>query len=505
MIKLKIEKYGIAAVAAAAIVLAVTLLLPLGFDNDLYESMGWALYAYHGLPYIGSWDHNFPGIVFIHWLSIALFSASDFGFRFFDYLVHIAMAALYYKVLRHWLSSLASFIGVILYSLYYVSGLWGLAGQRDTYVGFLMLGALQLFLSLRNANTSNIVRPLFIGIFCGVAFLLRPTYVFFALSFLVLLWLPARSAKNMVWYLIGCILPIIAFQTPYLFLPKGLEQVYDTIIRFNLDVYVGVSIPINLVSNGRMPIYLFAAIGLFVAILKKGYESRDRILLLLLGASAIISPVLMGKYFSYHLEPLLILIIGFAAFGFVSLIGRIPMSIARTAVTTMGIGIFIYFYYPRQLLRYYWEERATASPVEATYERVLSDPLFGLEKQNEVIHYVNARVPRDAPIEYISIFPGLRWRMHRPAPTRFTSIVPLSAYRKTVPAYAAAWREEFIDTLIYSPAKLLIVSNSQEWWPFVGKTNDSAIRSIPKFDSLLSSNYLLDTTIGGYAIYRPQK
>src|SRR5580704_12325465 len=89
--------------AGSAVILLVTLLLPLGFDNDLYESMGWALYAYHGLPYLGSWDHNFPGIVFVHWASIALFGASDFGFRLFDYLVHIAMAGFYYRVLRNWL------------------------------------------------------------------------------------------------------------------------------------------------------------------------------------------------------------------------------------------------------------------------------------------------------------------------------------------------------------------------------------------------------------------
>src|ERR1017187_1840168 len=94
----------VGAIIGAAIILLVTLLLPLGFDNDLYESMGWTLYAYHGLPYIASWDHNFPGIVFVHWTSIALFGASDFGFRLFDYLVHIAMAGFFYRVLRNWLA-----------------------------------------------------------------------------------------------------------------------------------------------------------------------------------------------------------------------------------------------------------------------------------------------------------------------------------------------------------------------------------------------------------------
>ncbi len=496
------------AVACSAVILLVTLLLPLGFDNDLYEAMGWTLYAYHGLPYLASWDHNFPGIVFIHWASIALFGASDFGFRLFDYLVHIAMAGFFYRVLRNWLSPRASIIGVILFVLYYASGQWGLAGQRDTYAAFFLLGAVFMFLKVRGNARHTGLYALVVGVLCGATFLMRPTYVFFAIAFLILLLGLPDKLRTISLFLAGCVLPIVAFLLPYVFVPGGLLQVYDTIIRFNLDVYSEVSVPINVWSHGRVPIYIFAAVGVFLAFWQKQADKRqtDLTMFLLLAASALLSPILMGKYFTYHFEPFMLLAIGFAALGLNSAVEFIHIPFVRRGLIILSLALFVYAYYPRHLFAYYFEAWGkSASPLEATYERVLSDSLYGLAAEREVVQYVDrVSLPED-PIETVSIFPGLRWRLHRPPATCFTSVVPLSAYAGTVPAYSAAWRREFLQSLEEKSPRIVIVSRSTQWWPFVGKTNDSAIASIPGFDSLLAVNYSLDTVIRGFALYRTRK
>ena len=345
------------AVCGASIILLVTLLLPLGFDNDLYESMGWALYAYHGLPYIASWDHNFPGIVFVHWASIALFGASDFGFRLFDYLVHIAMAGFYYRVLRTWLSPRTSVLAVIIFALYYASGQWGLAGQRDTYAAFLLLGAVFAFVKLRSNARHASISALIMGILCGSTFLMRPTYVFFAISFLILILGLPNKIRMVSFYLAGCAMPIIAFLLPYVFIKDGLVQVYDTIIRFNLDVYSEVSVPINLWSHGRAPIFIFAALGLFFAFRERSAARnwQDRTMMLLLAASALISPIMMGKYFTYHFEPFMLLVIPFAALGLSSTLDMIPIVAIRGTVVIAALALFAYAYYPHHLIRYYLE------------------------------------------------------------------------------------------------------------------------------------------------------
>ena len=500
----RFELWFAIAVAGAALLLLVTLLLPLGFDNDLYESMGWALYAYHGLPYIGSWDHNFPGIVFVHWASIALFGASDLGFRSFDLIVHVAFAAVFYRFLRNWLSPIASAFGVLLYALYYASGQWGLAGQRDTYVGFLLMGAASLFVSTRRSYAIK-GRAFLMGILCGCAFLMRPTYIFFSISFLIFFWIERHRVQPCALFLAGSVAPIIAFLLPYVFIPNGLTQVWDTIIRFNLQVYSEVHVPVALFTGGRAVIYTLALLGLVRASAAWKMHRRDAMMFVMLSVSALISPIWMGKYFSYHFEPFVLIAIGFSAFGFEWIMERVPVLWARISLGALALVFFAYAYYPHHLLQYYFGElRRSPDPIQATYERVLSDSLFGLRTTRSVIAYVDRVSKTGVPVGYISIFPGMRWRLGRPAESRFTSIVPLVAYQHSVPAFGVAWQRELLDTLATAPPAVLIVSRSRQWWPFVGKTNDSAIRGIPGLDSLIAVKFIQDTVIGGYAIYRPR-
>ncbi len=494
------------AVVAATIILSVTLLFPLGFDNDVYESMAWTLYAYHGLPYIASWDMNFPGIVFVHWASIALFGASDFGFRLFDFLVHIAMAAFFYRVLRHWLSPRAAIFGTLLFALYYAGGEWGLYGQRDTYASFFLLGALAWFLPLRDHEKRVDVYGFATGLFCGAALLVRPTYVFFGVSFLVLLWSAARSPRTIMLYLGGCILPLAAFLVPYAFVPNGIAQVYDSVVRFNLDVYSFVQVPVNLWSNGRAPIYLFALAGAGFAL--RNSSRREVLLFLLLAASAILSPIIMGKYFLYHFDPFVLLAIGFAAYTFDIVIGRRSVIWIQNVVAGGALLLFAYFYYPRHMIKLFWGKMATSSaPLEATYEASYPQPqLYGLRAQQEVINFVNRNLMADKPVEYVSLFPSLRWRLARPEATRFTTVLPIAS--STIfdnvpsPGFIIDWQREFSDSIQQERPTFLITSNTNVSWPFAHATADSALHSIPGFDRMIAERYRLDTVIQGFSIYR---
>src|SRR5205085_9736805 len=71
----------------SAAMLALTIPKPLGFDNAMYQRMGIDLHDFGRIPYIGSWDQNFPGIFYIHYLIISAFGPSDLSVRWFDCLV----------------------------------------------------------------------------------------------------------------------------------------------------------------------------------------------------------------------------------------------------------------------------------------------------------------------------------------------------------------------------------------------------------------------------------
>jgi hypothetical protein len=501
------------AVAGSAVILLVTLLLPLGFDNDVYESMAWTLYAYHGLPYIASWDMNFPGIVFIHWLSIVLFGASDFGFRMFDYLIHVAMSGAFYLLLRRWLSTRESVLAVLIYALYYASGGWGLAGQRDTYASFLLICSVILLCSLYRRSRWG--SALALGVLAGCAALVRPTYFLFALAFILLIWELPNNIRLIGYFLLGYLLPFVVWLLPYMPHHGGLEQIYYSIIRFNLDLYSSVHVPFDLLTRGRAPIYLLAVTGLFFALYLsrkqkiiplsgKSGEKSDLMMILLFTGCALLSPLIMRKFFTYHFEPFMLIVIAFAAIGLDRITGLFRVPALKYGAIVIALGLFIYSYYPRHLLRYYFEDRKNERPLQATYDRVLSDTLFGLSAQREVINYLDRSVRQNDPVEYVSLFPSLRWRMARPEATGFTTIVPICAAdgAKSLPNYVNTWRRGFIDSLASVRPRYIITSRSQEWWPFVGMNADAALHSIPGFDSLLSARYVPDTVIKGFNLYR---
>src|SRR6185312_3194018 len=118
---------------SSAILLLVHLLIPMSPDNDTYQAMGWELLKHGRLPYIGSWDQNFPGIVYLHAFGIALFGNSDLGFRILDCLAFLSCIAALTIIVSRWMSFCACFISATLFTLYYLStGFWG-AGQRDQF------------------------------------------------------------------------------------------------------------------------------------------------------------------------------------------------------------------------------------------------------------------------------------------------------------------------------------------------------------------------------------
>ena len=88
-------------------ILPTILLYPFNVDNDLYQCMGIDLSAHFGLPYLQSWDHNFPGVVVLHALSIAMFGSSMIGFRFLEFLIQVLTLIALYRVSRLWISNSA--------------------------------------------------------------------------------------------------------------------------------------------------------------------------------------------------------------------------------------------------------------------------------------------------------------------------------------------------------------------------------------------------------------
>ncbi len=350
----------------------------------------------------------------------------------------------------------------------------------------------------------------FTGVCTGLAIMIRPTYSLFAISFAWLNWDSSAGRKNVLLYSFGNCLPWLALVITYALHNGDLLQLYHSIIRFNLDYYSAIKVPVALFTGGRGIVYAFAAIGLaliavgkYRGVLQVNPESTsDLRLLVAMGLCSLLSPVIMGKYFSYHFAPLMLMAVAFASVGLHRGLDFIRFSGPRIAMIMLALGLYTAAFYPRHLLRYWFESLDTNNPLETVYERVLSDKQYGLQAQRCVIDYVDRKSRPDQPIECVSFFPSLRWRIARPEASQFTTPIPLAAFGKVTPDYILEWRREFIESLKVIKPRFVIISQSHEWWPFVNNFADSAVYAIPGLDSLLKAQYFRDTTIGGFGIYR---
>jgi len=419
------------AVVGAAMVLPVTLLMPLGFDNDVYESMAWTLYAYHGLPYLASWDMNFPGIVFVHWASIALFGASDFGFRLFDYCVQIGFAALYFRLLRRWLTPAESLTAVIVSALVYTRGTWGMYGQRDVFAVCILVAAAIVLFRMRERGV-RVWGAAALGMLSSSAILFRPTYGLFAITLLLLLRDVNTHWKYSVSYMLGCLLLWTVVLLPYALTNGGLSQFFYSTISFNFDVYARIKVGNGVFSISNAAFWLFAVLGIVLPKQRRsGPDMRpigrfDKKFFILYSASAIISPVVMGKYFTYHLLAAQTIILALASVGFLKVVSYSPWPHLRRAVIALSFVLMVVVMYPRQLVRHYLEGITSGSPVHYAYAKVLSDSLFGLDAQEAVVRFINPRVLPNEKVEYATVYPGLKWRLRHPTATKFTTLMPLA-------------------------------------------------------------------------------
>ena len=68
------------AVAVSSALLAPSLWYPLGPDQGLYAYAAWIWRDFGLLPYAHTFDHNFPGIFFLHYFVLSVLGRSGLGF-----------------------------------------------------------------------------------------------------------------------------------------------------------------------------------------------------------------------------------------------------------------------------------------------------------------------------------------------------------------------------------------------------------------------------------------
>ncbi|HEY3874128.1 MAG TPA: glycosyltransferase family 39 protein [Candidatus Kapabacteria bacterium] len=493
--------------ALNAAILAVVFLIPFNSDLDLYHSMGLEL-SRGRLPYIGSWDNNFPGIVYFHSLSILIFGKGYLGFRLIDFLIHLGTVLLLFHLSIRYMSALFAAIGATINSLYYVGGSFWLVGQKDGFATFFILLSVLLLLQAIE-NRSRILNLLFSGVAMGFAIAFRPTYALIGISFLIVLLYCRFSTKEIFTCLLGSVIPWIFILTPYLFVDRGLYQFYESTIALNLKVYAPFRAQYDYTQLFFHPIVILAYASFLRSKNSKGLKIPRYVLLLtvLLLGSVIAGIVTMGKFLVYHFDPLFAIVSVIAAKGIENVALRIPSQWIRYAGVTIVFLLIGRIFYPFNILHHFRDaiEGGNPSPIHAVWTILKADSSFGLNSEEAVTQYVDSTtVPTDC-IEVASVMSALRWRIDREECSRFTTVYAYgmqSAGQPYIP-FERECQQEMIDRIRSKRPRLLLLATKPEASAWLNmRSPETCFLSIRSMKKFVDSNYFITAEIGPYRIYR---
>ncbi len=490
-------------------ILAVVFLIPFNSDLDLYHSMGLDLTRGH-LPYLGSWDNNFPGVVYFHALSILLFGKGYIGFRILDVLIHLGTAVCIFTIAARYMRPRYAMLGATLNSIYYVGGSYWLVGQKDGFATFFIVLAALLFLHSMREPKRSFRFILSCGIAMGVAISFRPTFLLFALSVAVLLLIERRPLKGMLLFFVGIMLPWILILLPYLIIPGGVTQFYESTIELNLKMYGPVRAAYDWFGLLRQPLVFCAVFSLLPGRASAGHQKIPtllRLLVLFFLVGAILNIAVMGKYLVYHFDPFFAIIAPMAARGIENVASYFKFATLRAIVVGAVALVLFRLLYPFDVLHDFRNaiEAGDRHPIHRVWEEMKNSSDFGLEREEEIADYIERKTVASDRIEVVSIMAALRWRIDRQEVSRFTTMY---AYGMCLPGqhfipFELDCQREILDSIQRIVPRYLLLSTRPQGMNLLNsQTPEACFNAIPGMDTLVKTNYTIDTIIGPFKIFK---
>src|SRR4029453_14919072 len=224
-------RYSVLTMTLCALMLAPTLAYRMAVDHGVFAYMGAGVLEGRW-PYLGTWESDYPGLMFLQAAVIFLFGKSIFMFRLFDYLVELGSAYLIYRIgYRVGSHRAAALLAAALFCLIYQGyGTWNTAQREGFGLFFILLG---YWLYLTAERRSVLSTALGIGLGIGIAALIKPTLVALSRFFApFLLQLRSRQAwKPLLTALVGALTPTAALLTFY-WIHGGLYQIYEACVLY---------------------------------------------------------------------------------------------------------------------------------------------------------------------------------------------------------------------------------------------------------------------------------
>lgn len=491
------------ALTLSAIALSVTLLFPLSGDNALYMYMA-DLLVQGRAPYLGSWDVNFPGIVFLHLVHVLPFGGSEIASHLFDIVVQLIGCYVIYRLTDDLSGSEhASWLASVLFAVYYVSGGLALCGERDCYIAILLAASILL---LRTSRSNKSI--VWAGFLSGAMLLLRPTAGIFGLTFI--LWLlieekEQRVAKAGLFIAAGAVFPIL-FTLVYLVI-GGFDDFIQATYTYNVEVYARLEFAFDDIRRLRpFGYFLLGSIVGIWSIYRESKRGAIVISVMILAATLYLIPVYK---FWYHFHPLMILLVIVSSIGWVEAITRIVQWMRGPLLVTalLTVAVLLAFSFKsiyRTDIPSVVASFTQTGELKETYREFYGSEKWGQYVQDSIAQYLlehNARIVQSLTTP---MYPMLKAGVV-PA-SRFTSIYNLCWRSPKVDGLLPMqieWRDEFLTDLDRTLPDYIISSEELPDHVFNnGYLPLNVLADFPRLQELLNEQYFPETVIGGYTLHR---
>jgi Dolichyl-phosphate-mannose-protein mannosyltransferase len=491
-----------------AAIFSCTLTYPFNNDNALYAYMADLALKGH-LPYLGSWDQNFPGIILVHAAQIIVSGHSQLAFHSLDILIQLIGSFFLIKIGERLYNMRAGMLAAILAALYYVQqGLW-MAGERDTYVSIMLLTAFYFALGRK--------KPFFVGFLCASAFLFRPTYAPYALIFLIWYLIQKNERRKVLPFISGSAIPTVLTVTVYGLL-GGLKDFWDATILFNFKIYGGAGVSFNLWEPVRF--YWISIIAVAIAIFYLWKNERPALYLWsALFAASVLSLLLLYRHSVYHYHPAMTLFIILSAIGWIRIADLLHLRWSgRLRVDLAALVVLFYIFQTLRGNTIYHVLSDIADgrihSLEESYNRYEPSLEFGTRVQTEVGDYLIRHTHPNDTVQMFGPYSYPQYRAGLLTASRFQTLHAITmrggsptmrGAGDSLQPFQQAWRVEYMKDMRQTKPVYFIVCDAPEAFRqyYGGRLGHEILREdFKELGAWLDSNYYPETKMGAFTLYK---
>ncbi|MBX3283479.1 MAG: hypothetical protein KF756_13525 [Acidobacteria bacterium] len=492
---------------------AASLTFPFGWDQGIFAWAGDVIVR-GGLPYRDAWDIKGPLTYYTYALAQIAFGKNTSAIRLLDLIILAAAALTIFKVATSFAGRLYGRWAAVIFVLWYASlGFWHTA-QPDGWASMFVLFAIGPLIVAERDIRAYYYFP--VGLIVGLAVLIKPFYMLFALVAVLDAILRYRknitsSALASAVLAVGVILPIAA--TAGWFLYNGAFDVFaETWIVYPSEIYSSIAglRPfsratglVQYVEGGMIISVAWPVIVLGMHTFRRE-STRKFVVLLSWLLIAIFCVVLQDRFFQYHWTIVIPSLVLLGTKGFRELFsaaeqaGENQAPASKQTIQAVAYALFVLVVALSTVRPTLDSARWAAHVTGLVDTRAYYSAFADAQDARLAAGYIRERTH---PSDKISIWgwdASIAFECDRDTVSRFGYSMPLLMGEGT--PQREALRKEFLSALHSDPPAYIVISPQSE--VILGK--HYSLQDFPQFSAFITQGYAEETRFGSLILFRRQ-